>query len=102
MGTSGFPLCLPATEVLINPMEFNSDFVEWMIPKVEWAAFVQAVDTLNLAKVPKELAEGYEHNKTFLRKMYHMLLEVDVLEGTLQCPESGRSFPISQSSPIHC
>lgn len=99
VGTRGFPLRLQATEVRINPVEFNPDFVARMIPKVEWAALVQAADTLNLAEVPKEPTEGYEHDETFLRKMHHVLLEVDVLEGTLQCPESGRLFPISRGIP---
>ena len=43
--------------------------------------------------------EGYEHDEKFLRQMHHVLLEVDVLEGTLQCPESGRLFPISSVIP---
>lgn len=93
------PFSPQATEVRINPVEFNPDFVARMIPKVEWAALVQAADTLNLVEVPKEPTEGYEHDETFLRKMHHVLLEVDVLEGTLQCPESGRLFPISRGIP---
>lgn len=52
-----------------------------------------------MAEVPKEPTEGYERNETFLRKMPLVLLEVDVLEGTLQCPESGRLFPISHGIP---
>ncbi|KAH0508185.1 Multifunctional methyltransferase subunit TRM112-like protein [Microtus ochrogaster] len=99
VGTRGFPLRLQATEVRINPVEFNPDFVARMIPKVEWAALVQAANTLNLTEVPKEPTEGYEQDETFLRKMHHVLLEVDVLEGTLQCPESGRLFPISRGIP---
>ena len=139
-----------------------------MIPKVEWAALLEAADTvrtlphararpelgggrgrshrrpgslarvgmprgdlglcpqLHLVEVPKEPIEGYEHDEKFLRKMHHVLLEVrtcpspvspanqanassaqlcpafpqvDVLEGTLQCPESGRLFPISRGIP---
>lgn len=69
------PFSPQATEVRINPVEFNPDFVARMIPKVEWAALVQAADTLNLAEVPKEPTEGYEHDETFLRKMHHVLLE---------------------------
>ncbi|XP_025771400.1 multifunctional methyltransferase subunit TRM112-like protein isoform X2 [Puma concolor] len=94
VGPRGFPLRLQATEVRINPVEFNPDFVARMIPKVEWAALLEAADT-----VPKEPIEGYEHDEKFLRKMHHVLLEVDVLEGTLQCPESGRLFPISRGIP---
>uniref|UniRef100_A0A8C8U4S0 Multifunctional methyltransferase subunit TRM112-like protein n=1 Tax=Peromyscus maniculatus bairdii TaxID=230844 RepID=A0A8C8U4S0_PERMB len=70
-----------------------------MTPKVEWVALVQAADTLNLEEVSKEPNEGYEHDETFLRKIHHVLLEVDVLEGTLQCPESGCLFPISCGIP---
>ncbi|KAM9763595.1 multifunctional methyltransferase subunit TRM112-like protein isoform 1-T1 [Dama dama] len=88
-----------ATEVRINPVEFNPDFIARMIPKVEWAALLEAADTLHLIEVPKEPIQGYEHNEEFLRKMHHVLLEVEVLEGTLQCPESGRLFPISRGIP---
>lgn len=78
--------------------------------------------------MPKEPIQGYEQDETFLRKMHHVLLEVrtgsslasptvqpppepasaplfplfpqvDVVEGTLQCPESGRVFPISRGIP---
>ncbi|XP_037067109.1 multifunctional methyltransferase subunit TRM112-like protein [Peromyscus leucopus] len=99
VGKSDFLLRLQATEVHINPVEFNPNFVAWMTPKVEWVALVQAADTLNLEEVPKEPTEVYEHDETFLRKMHHVLLEVDVLEGTLQCPESGHLFPISHGIP---
>lgn len=37
-----------ATEVRINPVEFNPDFVARMIPKVEWAALVQAANTVRI------------------------------------------------------
>lgn len=40
------PLRPQATEVRINPVEFNPDFVARMIPKVEWAALLEAADTV--------------------------------------------------------
>ena len=98
VGPCGFPLRLQATEVRINPVEFNRDFTVRMIPKVEWAALLEAVDTLHLTEVPEELIQGYEHNEEFLRKMHHVLLEVEVL-GTLQCPKSGHLFPFSRGIP---
>ena len=101
VGPRGFPLRLQATEVSINPVEFNPDFIVRMIPKVEWAALLEVVDTLHLTEVPKEQIQGYEHNEEFLRKMHYVLLEVEVL-GTLQCPKSGRLFPISRGIPICC
>ncbi|XP_004682725.2 PREDICTED: multifunctional methyltransferase subunit TRM112-like protein [Condylura cristata] len=99
VGPRGFPLRLQATEVRINPVEFNPDFVARMIPKVEWAALLEAAETLHLVEVPKGPVQGYEQDEKFLRQMHHVLLEVEVLEGTLQCPESGRLFPISRGIP---
>uniref|UniRef100_A0A8C0KJD6 tRNA methyltransferase activator subunit 11-2 n=1 Tax=Canis lupus dingo TaxID=286419 RepID=A0A8C0KJD6_CANLU len=76
VGPRGFPLRLQATEVRINPVEFNPDFVARMIPKVEWAALLEAAETLHLVEVPKGPIEGYEHDEKFLRQMHHVLLEV--------------------------
>ncbi|KAG8505338.1 Dynein assembly factor 4, axonemal [Galemys pyrenaicus] len=61
-----------ATNVCTCPVEFYPDFVAYVMPKVEWAAFSEAANAFHLV-------EGYEYD-TFLRKMYHMLLEVKVLE----------------------
>ncbi|XP_043326288.1 multifunctional methyltransferase subunit TRM112-like protein [Cervus canadensis] len=95
----GFPLHLQATEVHINPVEFNPNFVACMIHKVEWEVLLEAANSLHLIEVHKEIIQGYKHDKKFLRKRHHMLLEVNVLEGILQCPESGCLFPISHRIP---
>lgn len=47
-----------ATEVRINPVEFNPDFVARMIPKVEWAALVQAADTVRTPPLLSPLGGG--------------------------------------------
>uniref|UniRef100_A0A5F9DL36 Multifunctional methyltransferase subunit TRM112-like protein n=1 Tax=Oryctolagus cuniculus TaxID=9986 RepID=A0A5F9DL36_RABIT len=64
-------------------------------PKI-WAALLEGANTLHLVEISKEPIEGYQCDQAFLHKMHHVLLEVQVLEGTLQCPESGRLFPISR------
>ena len=98
VGPRGFPLRLQATEVRINPVEFNPDFIVRMIPKVEWAALLEAADNLHLIEVPKEPIQGYEHNEEFLRKMHHVLLEVDVLKGTLRYLKSRCLFTVPEDS----
>ncbi|XP_053775688.1 multifunctional methyltransferase subunit TRM112-like protein [Desmodus rotundus] len=92
-----FPLSVQASEVRIIPVEFKPDFMACMIPKVEWAVLQEAANALRLGKVPIEQIQGYEQDETFLRKMHHILLE-----GTLQCPESGRVFPIAAGSQTCC
>ncbi|XP_064874524.1 multifunctional methyltransferase subunit TRM112-like protein isoform X3 [Oncorhynchus nerka] len=39
---------------------------------------------------PAELVTDYEKNEDFLCKIHRVLLEVKVLEGCLQCPDSGQ------------
>lgn len=99
VGPRGFPLCLQVAEVGINPVEFNLNFRAHRIPRVEWEVLLEKADHLRLTEVPKGLIQGYEQDETFLRKMYYVPLEVDVLEGTLQCLESGHTFPISCGIP---
>ncbi|NXB23380.1 TR112 protein, partial [Rhagologus leucostigma] len=51
------------------------------------------------SELPPEPVPNYEEDEEFLRRVHHVLLEVEVLEGALQCPDSGRRFPISKGVP---
>ncbi|XP_068437249.1 multifunctional methyltransferase subunit TRM112-like protein [Clinocottus analis] len=98
--TKGYPLLIKATEVKVNEVDFNPQFVSRMIPKLEWSALVQAAEELGQRQdLPGELVPEYENNEDFLKKVHRVLLEVEVIEGFLQCPESGREFPISRGIP---
>lgn len=48
-GASWSCIGLQATEVKVNEVEFNPDFVVKMIPKLEWSALVQAAEEVNLS-----------------------------------------------------
>ncbi|KAM9375383.1 multifunctional methyltransferase subunit TRM112-like protein [Pholidichthys leucotaenia] len=96
----GFPLIIKATEVKVNEVEFNPEFVSRMIPKLEWNALVQAAEELGQRQdLPGELVPDFEKNEEFLKKVHRVLLEVEVIEGCLKCPESGREFPICKGIP---
>lgn len=98
--TKGYPLIIKATEVKVNEVDFNPQFVTRMIPKLEWEALIQAADVLGHCQdLPSTLIPNYENDEDFLRKVHRILLEVEVIEGSLQCPESGREFPISKGVP---
>ncbi|XP_056295393.1 multifunctional methyltransferase subunit TRM112-like protein [Pseudoliparis swirei] len=98
--TKGYPLLIKATEVKVTEVDFNPQFVSRMIPKLEWSALVQAAEELGQRQdLPDELLPEYENNEEFLKKVHRVLLEVEVIEGFLQCPESGREFPISRGIP---
>ncbi|XP_053305027.1 multifunctional methyltransferase subunit TRM112-like protein [Spea bombifrons] len=98
--TRGFPLAIRAEEVKLSSVDFSRDFVARMIPKLEWEALVEAADSLGHASdLPRELQPGYESDEEFLKKVHHVLLEVEVIEGALKCPESGTEFPITRGIP---
>ncbi|KAL7885737.1 hypothetical protein AOLI_G00060320 [Acnodon oligacanthus] len=98
--TKGYPLLIKATEVKVNEVEFSPQFVSRMIPKLEWSALIQAAEGVGHRQdLPDTLISNYENDEDFLRKVHRVLLEIEVIEGSLQCPESGREFPISKGVP---
>ncbi|KAK3564589.1 hypothetical protein QTP86_022831 [Hemibagrus guttatus] len=98
--TKGYPLLIKATEVKVNEVEFNPQFVSRMIPKLEWSALIHAAEGLGyLQDLPSTPVSNYDNDEDFLRRVHKVLLEVEVIEGTLQCPESGREFPITRGVP---
>ncbi|KAM6995871.1 multifunctional methyltransferase subunit TRM112-like protein [Zonotrichia leucophrys gambelii] len=97
---AGFPLKIEAAEVRVRPVPFNAAFVSRMVPRLRWDALREAAESLGRpSELPPEPSPGYEADEEFLRRLHHVLLEVEVLEGSLQCPDSGRRFPISRGVP---
>ncbi|KAK2143105.1 hypothetical protein LSH36_877g01019 [Paralvinella palmiformis] len=93
---NGYPLGIQATDVQVNEVDFNPDFVARIIPKLQWPILCQAAESIgHLGDLPKELISDFESNEEFLKKAHHILMEIEVKEGNLVCPETGRKFPIS-------
>ncbi len=81
-------------------MEFNPEFIARVISKLEWSEVVRAAQKLEmLGDLPTTLAEDYESDQEFLKKAHHVLLEIEVINGDLVCPETGRKFPITDGVP---
>ncbi|KAL5012001.1 hypothetical protein ScPMuIL_010552 [Solemya velum] len=96
----GYPLGITATKVDVKEVDFNPDFVSRMIPKLDWPALCKAAEDVgHSAELPKEVVPEYETNEEFLKKAHHVLLQVEVIEGNLVCPESGRKFPVNNGIP---
>ncbi|XP_071444722.1 multifunctional methyltransferase subunit TRM112-like protein [Hetaerina americana] len=96
----GYPLGILAKDVKVSEVDFNPDFVSRIIPKLDWNALWNAADSIgHSAELPKTIISDYENNQDFLKKAHHVLMEVEVINGELVCPESGRKFPISDGIP---
>lgn len=100
---NGFPLKIEATDVQLKQADYHPDFVTRMVDKLEWKALVEAAQILGHGNsLPLDLEEKKEtllENEEFLKDLHHVLLEIEVIEGNLVCPETGRKFPINKGIP---
>jgi len=97
---NGFPLKIEASDVKVTNVDFNAEFISRMVAKLQWPALCQAADNVgHLGDLPTDVPENYETNEAFLKQAHHVLMEVEVQEGFLICPETGRKFPVNNGIP---
>ncbi|XP_046736381.1 multifunctional methyltransferase subunit TRM112-like protein isoform X1 [Diprion similis] len=98
--TVGYPLAIVAKDIKVSEVDFNSEFIARIIPKLDWVTLWKAAESIgHVGELPQTLVEDFEENEDFLKKVHHILLEVEVINGDLLCPESGRKFPINDGIP---
>jgi len=96
----GFPLLIKPKDIVETQIDFNRDFISRLIPKVDWDALCQAADNIGKSNmVPRAVVSNFEGDEEFLKSAHHILLEVEVVNGELECPETGRKFPIQDGIP---
>lgn len=51
--------------------------------------------------LPLVLTESHKsgEDEAFLKRLHHILLQVEITEGSLECPETGRKFLITNGIP---
>jgi len=55
---------------------------------------IQGAADLGLNSIPTTLTDEMAHDDGFLKVLYHILMNVRVLQGKLICPETGREFVV--------
>mmetsp|Transcript_52209 Transcript_52209/g.166296 ORF Transcript_52209/g.166296 Transcript_52209/m.166296 type:complete len:123 (-) Transcript_52209:126-494(-) len=96
---NGYPLQIDAETVEEREVDFSPEFLKNIYPKVDWAVLRDAAIGLGKGPLPKEVTDEMLEDETFLKTFHNVLLEVQVEEGSLICPESGRKFPINKGIP---
>ncbi|CAB3405537.1 unnamed protein product [Caenorhabditis bovis] len=97
---NGYPLKLVAKTVKTNEVEMNEDFIVNIIQKCDYTALLSALKDLNEeVSLPEILPEDVENHPEILKELHRVLFCIDIVEGELVCPETGRSFPIRQGIP---
>ncbi|CAF1014931.1 unnamed protein product [Didymodactylos carnosus] len=97
---NGFPLKINAVKVENITVDYNRDFITRMLPRIEYNALRSAVSDIGINEsLPEVLSESLQEDDEFLKKMHKVLLEIEIEEGELICPETGRKFPIRKGIP---
>lgn len=78
---------------------FNGEFLTRILPRLHWGSVCTVAEQVGVQGLPAELSEQDSTNDEVLQKLHHVLLEIDVIEGNLKCPETGRLFPITDGIP---
>ncbi|XP_058054616.1 multifunctional methyltransferase subunit TRM112-like protein [Anopheles bellator] len=94
----GYPLKLNIVEKKIVNADFSSEFITRMLPRLDWSAVCGAATNVG-TDLPTTMPTEIQNDGELLQKLHHVLLCVDVVEGTLECPETGRIFPINNGVP---
>lgn len=97
----GFPLRITAAEIRVDDKKDDDDdamqiaFVKGILGMLELSTLVQGASEMGLSTLPPALTDEMANDPTFLRALYHVLMNVHLVRGILVCPDSGREFPVT-------
>lgn len=96
---SGYPLKLVVERVDEITTEYNQEFLRKMLKKIDYDALKQAAQVCG-QQLPESMPDVESTAKEEdLKAIHKALFDLEVITGTLECPESGRKFPISDGIP---
>lgn len=96
----GFPLKIKASEVRTTDVDYNPEFLSRMLSKLDWPALKFAAECVGHGEdLPDEAPTSPLADEDVLKKIHHVVMEVEVVHGHLECPETKRQFPITNGIP---
>jgi multifunctional methyltransferase subunit TRM112 len=120
--TNGYPLKLVANKVEVKKSDFQPDFIKRMMQRVNYDVLFNAANIVRIYPLlfrlnlnffnkkkqvnqaeglpkPEEYKEDLLNDEDLVKRLHTALLEIEIIEGELICPETGRSFPIQNGIP---
>jgi multifunctional methyltransferase subunit TRM112 len=71
------------------------DFARHTLPILDWEALLQGAQALGLQSLPPAVTPELARDEDFLRALYHVLMNVHLVNGVLTCAATGREFPVT-------
>ena len=103
--------------------EFNGDFIARMVEKVDYAALLSTLASVRQrarttrrrlrsasarsplvqmkveSSLPPAVPDKFAEDEPFLLALHHALMEIEIIDGQLVCPETAKKFPIKDGIP---
>eukprot|EP00039_Didymoeca_costata_P031089 m.33061 g.33061 ORF g.33061 m.33061 type:complete len:154 (-) comp8484_c0_seq1:807-1268(-) len=96
---NGYPLNLKATEITEEEVEFEEEFIVKMLPRIDVTALRTTLGQIGKLELLPATPESPETNTEYLQALHHILLEINIVTGELECPESKTVFPVENGIP---
>lgn len=96
---TGYPLKLVVEKAEEIKTDYNQEFLHKMLQKIDYSALKEAAQVCGQQlpeSIPEDTSSAKEED---LKAIHKALFDIEVVTGTLVCPESGRKFPISDGIP---
>jgi len=100
------PLLITATEIRVDEPTCASSsdpaqqqreiaFAKNILPSLDWPTLLQGAKAMGLESLPPMVTPELAADEGFLRALYHVLMDVHLVNGMLTCPDTGREFPVT-------
>ncbi|KAL7478645.1 hypothetical protein ACHAW6_004404 [Cyclotella cf. meneghiniana] len=70
-------------------------FVKSLLPSLDWETLLSGAKAMGLDSLPPVVTPELARDEGFLLALYHVLMDVHLVNGMLTCEETGREFPVT-------
>eukprot|EP00669_Euglena_mutabilis_P001357 TRINITY_DN1169_c0_g1_i2.p1 TRINITY_DN1169_c0_g1~~TRINITY_DN1169_c0_g1_i2.p1 ORF type:complete len:129 (-),score=9.21 TRINITY_DN1169_c0_g1_i2:133-519(-) len=101
----GYPLKIRAHKVEELESEYDAEYIKRLLAKIEWNGVISALGDLNAqglfseVRLPVEAPSFDCNDDQLLRQVHHVLNEITIISGQLECPETKSVFAIEDGIP---
>ena len=88
---NGYPLGVEVEKMEVVEAEFNPEFMARMVEKIEYAALLKTLASIKVeSALPAAVPANHAEDEEFLKALHHALMEIEILDGFLICPETAK------------
>ncbi|KTW32421.1 RNA methylation protein TRM112 [Pneumocystis jirovecii RU7] len=97
---AGFPLQFKDVQIVQKTLDFNPEFLLNILYRMDWPALILTVkEIFGTETLPHEKPELTIEHVDMLQQLHTLLLETQVMEGSLVCRNCNHIYPIKEGIP---